>query len=152
MLIQARLFFNPIQDGPYRECTGMVGAKSPHLLIRNMSQNVENWHIYTLKEIQKYINYVRQPREFCWLQVCLSMCDLLNEKFLLHRDREVRCILTHFKNCILINNVWLFWLRKKCSENTQQIYSRTPMPKRYFNKVAKHRSSQHRYFSMGVLL
>ena len=29
------------------------------------------------------------------------------------------------------------FLRKKCSENTQQIHSRTPMPKCDFNKVAK---------------
>ena len=29
-------------------------------------------------------------------------------------------------------------LRKKCSENMQQIYRRTPMPKYDFNKVAKH--------------
>ena len=28
-------------------------------------------------------------------------------------------------------------LKKKCSENTQQIYRRTPMPKSDFNKVAK---------------
>ena len=28
-------------------------------------------------------------------------------------------------------------LRKKCSENMQQIYRGTPMPKRDFNKVAK---------------
>ena len=28
-------------------------------------------------------------------------------------------------------------LRKRCSENTQQIYRRTPMPKSDFNKVAK---------------
>ena len=27
-------------------------------------------------------------------------------------------------------------LRERCSENMQQIYSRTPMPKCYFNKVA----------------
>ena len=27
-------------------------------------------------------------------------------------------------------------LRKRCSENTQQIYRRTPMPKCDFNKVA----------------
>ena len=28
-------------------------------------------------------------------------------------------------------------LRKRCSENMQQIYRRTPMPKSDFNKVAK---------------
>ena len=28
-------------------------------------------------------------------------------------------------------------LRKRCSENILQIYRRTPMPKRDFNKVAK---------------
>ena len=28
-------------------------------------------------------------------------------------------------------------LSKRCSENMQQIYRRTPMPKCYFNKVAK---------------
>ena len=28
-------------------------------------------------------------------------------------------------------------LRKRCSENMQQIYRRTPMPKCDFNKVAK---------------
>ena len=34
--------------------------------------------------------------------------------------------------------------RKRCSENMQQIYRRTPMPKCDFNKVAKH-------YGMGVL-
>ena len=34
---------------------------------------------------------------------------------------------------------------KMCSENIQQIYRRTPMPKRDFNKVAP-------LFGMGVLL
>ena len=29
-------------------------------------------------------------------------------------------------------------LRKRCSENMQQIYKRTHMPKSDFNKVAKH--------------
>ena len=29
-------------------------------------------------------------------------------------------------------------LRKRCSENMQQIYRRTPMPKCDFNKVALH--------------
>ena len=29
-------------------------------------------------------------------------------------------------------------LQKRCSENIQQIYRRTPMPKCDFNKVAKH--------------
>ena len=28
-------------------------------------------------------------------------------------------------------------LMKRCSENMQQIYKRTPMPKCYFNKIAK---------------
>ena len=28
-------------------------------------------------------------------------------------------------------------LRKRCSENVQQIYRRSPMPKCHFNKVAK---------------
>ena len=32
-------------------------------------------------------------------------------------------------------------LRKRCSENMQQIYKRTPMPKRDFNKVAKKKST-----------
>ena len=36
-------------------------------------------------------------------------------------------------------------LKKRCSENIQQSYSRTPMPKCDFNKVAKS------YFGMGVL-
>ena len=36
-------------------------------------------------------------------------------------------------------------LRKRCSENMQQIYRRTPMPKCDFNKVALH-------FAMSVLL
>ena len=40
--------------------------------------------------------------------------------------------------------------RKRCSENVQQIYRRTPMPKCDFNKVAKQLLKSH--FGMGVLL
>ena len=40
-------------------------------------------------------------------------------------------------------------LRKSCSENIQQIYRRTPMPKYDFNKVATLLKS---HFVMGVLL
>ena len=36
-------------------------------------------------------------------------------------------------------------LKKRCSENMQQIYKRAPMPKYDFNKVASH-------FGVGVLL
>ena len=32
-------------------------------------------------------------------------------------------------------------LRKRCSENKQQIYKKTPMPKSDFNKVALHTSA-----------
>ena len=39
-------------------------------------------------------------------------------------------------------------LRKRFSENIQQIYRRTPMPKCDFNKVALLKS----HFGMGVLL
>ena len=41
-------------------------------------------------------------------------------------------------------------LKKRCSEKMQQIYSRTPMPKCHFNKVAKQLLKSH--FSMSVLL
>ena len=40
-------------------------------------------------------------------------------------------------------------LRQGCSENMQQFYRRTPMPKCDFNKVAKQLKS---YFCMGVFL
>ena len=40
--------------------------------------------------------------------------------------------------------------RKRCSENMQQIYRRTPMPKCDFSNVAKHLLKLH--FDMGVLL
>ena len=40
-------------------------------------------------------------------------------------------------------------LRKRCSENMQQIYRRTPMPKCDFNKVATLLKS---HFGMGALL
>ena len=39
-------------------------------------------------------------------------------------------------------------LRKRCFENIQQIYRRTPMPKCDFNKVTLLKS----HFGMGVLL
>ena len=42
-------------------------------------------------------------------------------------------------------------LRKRCSENLQQIYRRTPMPKCDFNKIAKQLYSKS-HFDMGVLL
>ena len=43
------------------------------------------------------------------------------------------------KNIILENHKQPSWgvLRKRCSENMQEIYGRTPMPKCGFNKVAK---------------
>ena len=40
---------------------------------------------------------------------------------------------------------------KRCFENMQQIYGRTPMPKRDFNKVALCRSVKS-HLGMGVLL
>ena len=40
-------------------------------------------------------------------------------------------------------------VRKRCSENVQQIYWRTPMPKCDFNKVAKQLLKLH--FGMGAL-
>ena len=40
--------------------------------------------------------------------------------------------------------------RKRCSENVQQIYRRTPMPKCDFNKVAKQLLKSH--FGVDVLL
>ena len=44
-------------------------------------------------------------------------------------------------------------LRKRCSENTQQIYRRTPMPKCDFNKVASWKATLLKsHFGMGVLL
>ena len=41
-------------------------------------------------------------------------------------------------------------LKKRCSENMQQIYRRTPMPKCDFSKVAATLLKSH--FGMGVLL
>ena len=41
-------------------------------------------------------------------------------------------------------------LKKRCSENMQQIYRRKPMPKCDFNKVAKQLLKSH--FGMGALL
>ena len=47
-------------------------------------------------------------------------------------------------------------LKKKCSENTQQIYGRTDMPKCDFNKVALQiycfATLLKPHFGMGVLL
>ena len=47
-------------------------------------------------------------------------------------------------------------LRKRCSENMQKIYRRTPMPKCNFNKVALQlycfAALLKSYFGMGVLL
>ena len=40
-------------------------------------------------------------------------------------------------------------LKKRCSENTQQMYSKTPMPKCDFNSFATFMKS---HFGMGVLL
>ena len=40
--------------------------------------------------------------------------------------------------------------RKRCSENMQQIYRRTPMPKCDFNKLLETLLKSH--FGMGVLL
>ena len=42
-------------------------------------------------------------------------------------------------------------LRKRCSENMQQVYRKTPMPKCNFNKVAK-ATLLKLHFGMGVLL
>ena len=44
--------------------------------------------------------------------------------------------------------------RKRCSENMQQTYRRTPMPKCDFNKVAKQSKATllKSHFGMGVLL
>ena len=44
-------------------------------------------------------------------------------------------------------------LIKRCSENMQQIYRRTPMPKHDFNKVAKHffRTHSPRNTSVSVI-
>ena len=42
-------------------------------------------------------------------------------------------------------------LGKRCSENMQQIYRRTPTPKWHFNKVA-YAALLKSYFGMGVLL
>ena len=43
-------------------------------------------------------------------------------------------------------------LKKKCSENMQQIYRRTPMPKCDFNKVACFATLLKSHFGVAVLL
>ena len=40
--------------------------------------------------------------------------------------------------------------RKRCSENMQQIYRRTPMPKRDFNKVALQHTSKSSFLNISA--
>ena len=46
------------------------------------------------------------------------------------------CIWNHLQSCHLQKQPSRNVLKKRCTENTQQIYRRTPMPKRGFSKVA----------------
>ena len=79
----------------------------------------------------------------------ISICfifHLMNTQFfmsiaLLHSVAEIIYI---YKDRIMLTTRCV--LKKRCSENMQQIYRRTPMPKCDFNKVALS------HFGMGVLL
>ena len=61
------------------------------------------------------------------------------------REPFINIVINQLKNGFNVRQVWLVFqkqpprgvLSKRCSENMQQIYGRTPMQKCDFNKVAK---------------
>ena len=52
-------------------------------------------------------------------------------------DTGTLCTTKHNLEALLQKQPSTSILRKRCSENMQQIYGRTPIPKCDFNKVAK---------------
>ena len=62
-----------------------------------------------------------------------KFCEIFKNNFLTEHYKATAAVDLQYSEAATQRCV----LRKKCSENVQQIYRRTPMPKCDFNKVAK---------------
>ena len=87
-------------------------------------------HIWTLRCL---ICFWLTDFFFCFFNRFLRNCEAVAHAFILNCKNT--SVILVFKNSSLQKPPTRGVPKKRCSENMQQIYRRTPMPKCYFNKV-----------------
>ena len=78
-------FINPIQDGPFRDCSRMGGAKRSAVL--------KICHTYpAMVKLVTLIPHLKKiQKKFCWHQHFLTE----NHQIVLHQEIDIDCILIH---------------------------------------------------------
>ena len=102
------LTLNPIQDGPFRDCSQMggVGGKKdplPKFCHTHPTLMKLGTLIPYLKKIRKIYKWCDTPFEFCWHQ---QFCR--NQLILLHQEIQIQILFW----CIISNHFNFFWVFK----------------------------------------